>query len=252
MVIDYNFDSTFGFSEGLAAIEIDNKWGFVNIKGDIQIKPSFVYINYNKLIQEAYYFQEGLSAVWIGSKEKGKVGFINKKGDIVIKPIYDESKKEDPYIIHKLNIENILATKHKNYLIFRITNPIGKTKNKTTFLNYFIDKIKNNENFEVWSKSSRNIIDIEDLYKICDSIIRDNKNKNKIINIGSPNFYSTSDIVNQIESHLNKKGRYHIVNKGGAPIFDNSISNEVSKFLNINFKNDYLVKILKKYFPTDE
>ena len=166
--------------------------------------------------------------------------------------IYDESKKEDPYILHKLNIESILATKHKNYLIFRITNPIGKTKNKTTFLNYFIDKIKNDENFEVWSKSSRNIIDIEDLYKICDFIIRDNKNKNKIINIGSPNFYSTSDIVNQIESHLNKKGRYHIVNKGGAPIFDNSISNEVSKFLNINFKNDYLDKILKKYFPTDE
>ena len=92
LVVDYNFDSTFGFSEGLAAIEIDNKRGFVNIKGDIQIKPSFVYINYNKLIQEAYYFQEGLSAVWIGSKEKGKVGFINKKGDIIIKPIYDEAK----------------------------------------------------------------------------------------------------------------------------------------------------------------
>lgn len=92
LVIDYKFDSTFGFSEGLAAVEIDKKWGYINAKGDIQIKPSFIYINYFKPSQDTYAFQEGLSAVWIGNEENGKIGFINKKGEIIIKPIYDEAK----------------------------------------------------------------------------------------------------------------------------------------------------------------
>lgn len=66
------------FKQGLAAFKKNNKWGFIDKKGNISIKPKF---------EEVYSFQEGLAAVSID----GKWGFINKKGNWVIKPKYTKA-----------------------------------------------------------------------------------------------------------------------------------------------------------------
>ncbi|MBE7050620.1 MAG: TIR domain-containing protein [Ruminococcaceae bacterium] len=78
MVIKPQFDGTLGFDEnGLATVELNGKWGFINEKGEMVIKPQF---------DEAYYFDEnGLAVV----KIKGKYGYINETGDMVIKPQFD-------------------------------------------------------------------------------------------------------------------------------------------------------------------
>ncbi|MBI4748795.1 MAG: WG repeat-containing protein [Acidobacteria bacterium] len=73
-VIDcLQFQSVNGFQEGLAAVQIDNKWGFINLQGQVVIQPEF---------EIAYDFSEGLSLVF----KDGKYGFITPSGDWQIPP----------------------------------------------------------------------------------------------------------------------------------------------------------------------
>ena len=64
------------FSEGLAAVMIKNKWGFIDRQGNTAIEPQF---------SGAFGFSEGLAAVCVNDK----YGFIDKTGQMVIEPQYD-------------------------------------------------------------------------------------------------------------------------------------------------------------------
>jgi len=61
------YDGAFSFSEGLAAVELNGKYGFIDKKGNLVIQP--VYDN-------AYLFPEGLALVFLN----GKRGYIDTKG----------------------------------------------------------------------------------------------------------------------------------------------------------------------------
>ena len=67
------------FSEGLSAVKIGGKWGYVNEKSEIVITPQFV---------SAFPFSEGLAKVRIDSLFSD-IGYINKKGEFVIKPSFN-------------------------------------------------------------------------------------------------------------------------------------------------------------------
>lgn len=65
------------FSNGLLAVKLDKKWGYINEKGEIAINPQF---------EEAYAFADnGLARVTTGSR----LGYIDKSGKYVINPQFD-------------------------------------------------------------------------------------------------------------------------------------------------------------------
>lgn len=64
------------FSDGLAAVLIKNKWGYIDRQGHVAIAPQYT---------AASGFSEGLAAVEVNNK----YGFINRYGKMVIKPKYD-------------------------------------------------------------------------------------------------------------------------------------------------------------------
>lgn len=70
------------YSEGLASVEIDNKIGFINKKGNIVIKPQFEPSAFGRT---SYVFSEGLCKV----EKDGKEGMINTAGKMVIPNIYN-------------------------------------------------------------------------------------------------------------------------------------------------------------------
>ncbi len=61
------------FSEGLAAVRMDGKWGYVDKIGQMALLPQY---------ESATEFSEGLAAVKVGDKW----GFIDKTGQMVIPP----------------------------------------------------------------------------------------------------------------------------------------------------------------------
>jgi hypothetical protein len=71
MIIDAIYSEAYNFNEGIATVVLNGKFGFINSKGEIAIETKYV---------DAGDFNEGLAAV----NSKGKWGFINKKGEEII------------------------------------------------------------------------------------------------------------------------------------------------------------------------
>lgn len=69
-----------GFSEGLACVCKDGKWGYIDTKGNEVIEFKYSY---------ADNFSGGLAAVSL--EEGGKKGYINKSGELVIKESFDNA-----------------------------------------------------------------------------------------------------------------------------------------------------------------
>ena len=76
LVIDYQFEDAWVFSDGLAPVRVAGKWGYVNVSGKVVIEAEYDY---------AWQFSEGLGRVLVGEKH----GFVDKTGKLVIKPQYD-------------------------------------------------------------------------------------------------------------------------------------------------------------------
>lgn len=163
--------------------------------------------------------------------------------------IDDSSMQESAYVNHKKKMEGLIMSNHTQFIIFRLTNPIGKTSNTHTVVNYFINHIVENHAFVVWKNATRNLIDIDDLYVICNEILQDGSFKNSVINIANPESYPVSFIVDSIEKHFSITGNYTLVDKGGGPLINTAAIEPLFKKFNINFDEHYLHRLLQKYFP---
>lgn len=64
------FDEALPFSEGFAAVQVDNQWGFIDTTGQMVIRPRFA---------AAFYFREGVGTV---DNEQGTV-LIDKSGNVI-------------------------------------------------------------------------------------------------------------------------------------------------------------------------
>ena len=80
LVIPCQFDHASGFSEGIATVKIEKKWGFINTIGKLVIPCQF---------DDAKSFSEGLATV----KIEEKWGFINTDGKLVIPCKFDDAWK---------------------------------------------------------------------------------------------------------------------------------------------------------------
>lgn len=87
VVIPLQFDSmVYDFKEGLACVEIDGKFGFIDKTGNIVIP-----CQYEDGYPYNYDFKDGLAPV----KKDGKWGYIDKEGNTVIPFIFYEAKHFD-------------------------------------------------------------------------------------------------------------------------------------------------------------
>lgn len=77
------------FSEGLAEVKINDKWGFINKSGAIVIMPQFEYV---------HSFSEGYAA----AKLNGLWGFIDRQGKWIINPKFDMTSDFENGIVQVL------------------------------------------------------------------------------------------------------------------------------------------------------
>lgn len=136
--------------------------------------------------------------------------------------IDDPTEKGSEYIRHKLGIEKEIADSGNRYLIFRTSNVVGGNTNPHTVLNFFYRKIKSGESFEVWSGASRNLIDLDDVFRVVDYYVRKNEVVNQLLNVANPKNISPLTLVEVIEQFLETKGNYRILDKGEPFTIDSS------------------------------
>lgn len=154
------------------------------------------------------------------------------------------------YVKHKQEMEKLIEKKCKKYFIFRLSQVVGKSKSPT-LINFIVNKIKNKEPFNIWKNSTRNLIDVDDVFKIADYLIKNNLYINKTINIANSISLSIFDIVSVIEEILNCKGYYNIEEKGGSYRIDISKIIPHFKEIGIYFDENYLSLLIKKYYIND-
>lgn len=162
--------------------------------------------------------------------------------------IHDVSLQGSMYIEHKLKIEQYIQSHATKFLIIRLSNVVGFTKNKHTVLNFFFQQILNNIPFTLWEKSYRNLIDIADVEKIVSYILQQDLFSNSILQIANPISTSSLEIVKKIEHYLNKKAIYESIEKGTTFDIDLQLVEPVIKKLHLDFDNMYLDNLLKKYY----
>ncbi len=161
----------------------------------------------------------------------------------------DPSRNQSLYIKNKLEIENFIKKNFQKYLIIRLPQVVGKSINSNTLINFFFEKIKRNEIFNLWTKARRSVIDIDDVTKILINLLSNTKHENKTINIANPEKYSSIHIVKIIENLTAKKAKYNLVNKG-----EDNWTIDVSQIIDsienckIKFNRNYLKYTLEKYF----
>ncbi len=163
--------------------------------------------------------------------------------------IYDNTLQSSSYVAHKIAMEQLIKKNCIQFIIFRVSNPVGVTSNPHIVLNYFIDHIVSQKYFTVWRSAGRNLIDLDDMYQICHTILSEKRKQQAIINIANPYNYSVAYIISVIESHFGKKGIYDWVDKGSSPQIDVNEIIPIIRQLQIQFGEDYLCKLLQKYYP---
>lgn len=161
--------------------------------------------------------------------------------------IYDSSKTGSDYVLHKLKMEQLIKKMCTNFLILRVSNAVGKGGNPNLLINYIIRAVNNNETINVHTKATRNLIDVDDIKNVTFDII-DSQKLNRVVNVAYIKNYSIIEILEIIEQFYGKKVDINLIRSGSG--YDINIPDIEQYFIenNLNNKENYLKKILEKYY----
>lgn len=167
--------------------------------------------------------------------------------------IYDKASANSDYIRHKKEME-ALVSQHPNFIIARLPNVAGVTKNPHTLLNNFSAKIIGNAKLLVWKNAARNIIDIDDVVSIVAKMIEKPDLRRLIINIANVRSTNVMEIVHNLEAILNKRANVEVLEQGGELDIDVTLMMPICAELGLVFDDHYLERVLRKYYGacTDE
>ncbi|MBF0597488.1 NAD-dependent epimerase/dehydratase family protein [Faecalibacter rhinopitheci] len=158
--------------------------------------------------------------------------------------IYDSSKYNSAYVLHKLQMEEIIKEFATHYLILRISNAVGKGGNPNLLLNYLARSIKDNKVLTIHKNATRNLIDVEDIKNIVLKYIESDIH-NKIINVAYTDNFKIPDIITAFQDILNIKANISIEDLGEHYSID---VHELNYKFPITDKKKYLYNLIKKYY----
>ncbi len=161
--------------------------------------------------------------------------------------MYDSSKLNSAYVLHKHRMEELIMSKMENYLILRVSNAVGNGGNPNLLMNYLVENLKAQQPITIHQYATRNLIDVEDIKNLTLELIHQ-KRYNRIINIAYPQNYTIVELVNIIEEYYHLKTTHQIVNTGSG--YEISIPETEEYFIKNNLlsKEVYIRDILKKYY----
>jgi nucleoside-diphosphate-sugar epimerase len=119
--------------------------------------------------------------------------------------IFDPEKVDSPYIVHKLHIEQLIKESNNNYLIIRLPNLVGRSKNPHTLTNFFAQSIRTGSPIRLKANAVRHLIDVADLATILNDI-KTKFGKQKItVNVETDRPLTAEKILLLMEEVMSKK-----------------------------------------------
>lgn len=161
--------------------------------------------------------------------------------------VNDPEAQQTPYVQHKLAMEQLVAT-HPRHLILRLPQVAGKTPNPHTLLNFLYAHIARSEAFPLWSKATRNIIDVDDVAAMASLLIGDSAIRNRIVNIANPQCYTMPAIVAAMEQVIGKKAIYDLIERGSGYAIDTDFIHPLLEHAGVKFGTGYLERVIGKYY----
>lgn len=161
--------------------------------------------------------------------------------------IYDSSKNNSHYVLHKLKMEQIIAETCDHYYILRVSNAVGKGGNPNLLINYLVREIESNSKITVHTKATRNLIDVEDVRKITAEILK-NFTPNQIFNLAYLRNFSIIEITETISEVLKKEPLLQLQNEGSGYEIEVSKIENYFKENHLTDKDQYLSNLITKYY----
>jgi len=161
--------------------------------------------------------------------------------------IYDSSKNNSQYVLHKLKMEQIIADQCDQYFILRVSNAVGHGGNPNLLVNYLVREISNKNKITVHTRATRNLIDVKDVVAITQDILS-NFDANQIINLAYIQNYSIIEITETISDILQTEPLLQLQNEGSGYEIEISKIESYFKRNNLTDKEEYLKNLISKYY----
>lgn len=159
----------------------------------------------------------------------------------------DPDRRATAYVQHKLRMESLLAGHGAPWIVLRLPLAIGPEHRSPTLANFLHDRIVRGEKFEVWARSSRYPIDVDDAFRIASRFIADRALWRRLINIALRAF-SVLDFVRVLERITARRAVYTLVDKGAHYDVRCPEVARLAKELDLDFSPHYLERVLRRYF----
>ena len=160
--------------------------------------------------------------------------------------VLDQEMASEPYVIHKLQCEELIRKSCERHLIVRVTNVVGNSGNPHTVFKFFTDHIRNETSFELWTRACRNLVDIDDVARIVAALLADGIAAQTFL-LANPTNHAVTELVKLLENKLNKKALYTEVNKGSCVAYEMPESVAFYQTKGFSFPEDYLEKLIDRY-----
>lgn len=161
--------------------------------------------------------------------------------------INDPLAHSTPYVQHKINMENIVAT-HPHHLILRLPQVAGITPNPHTLLNFLFHRIIRSERFQGWENARRNIIDVDHVARIGASLALEQGVRGEYINVANSADIAMPDLVQLMGKIVGKKVLCDFIKKGEPYEIDTRRIHDVTQRCGVFFDPEYVERVIRKYY----
>ena len=141
-------------------------------------------------------------------------------------------------------MESVVQSSVEKYYIFRLPQVVGHSANNYSLINWFANSISNGDKINAWGGAYKNLIGIEEVFKLSSYFIDNKTFENNIINIVNSRYYSIKEIINTLEKIINKRALIEYIDYGFRPNYSQEILKNVTNKTKVVFDNQYLWKIM--------
>ncbi|MFI5171712.1 MAG: hypothetical protein ACHQFW_04940 [Chitinophagales bacterium] len=162
--------------------------------------------------------------------------------------IYDSALGGSAYIQHKKKIEILIQQHTAHYIIFRLPQLVGKTKNEHTLTNKLYTMLVSDQPISVHVNACRYLMDVQDIVVFLTGMIISKDYQNKTIDINFNNQIGINNLLNIFERILNTTAKRIPVEKGGCYKSNNQEFLNYLSNIGYHLPSDYIEKVISKYY----